>query len=103
MFMNADEWASSEEGAGIDTVTLMRLATKCNRQISGFRDSNSIYGLLMAVYHCDYDDAERFIIKNKIKLTHDLKKSNDSMVSHMIEYLKEEKNYDIVGGKKIEM
>ena len=48
----------------------------------------------MAVSHCGDDDAENFIINNNIKLSKQMSKSNDSMISVMIEYFLE-KEYNL--------
>lgn len=91
----AEEWVTSEESGGSDIVTLMKLAKKHNKKIQGYRESNTVYCLLMAVKHCRDTDAENFIIKNKIKLTKKLKKSNDGLIDDMIDYFKEEREYDL--------
>ena len=86
LFDHAEDWATSEESAGYDMVVMLELAKKFDKHITGFDKTNVIYSLLMAVYHCENEDAENFIIENEVKLTKDLYKSRDGMISDMVEY-----------------
>lgn len=94
----AEEWASSEESRGYDMDTLLKLADKHDKKIKGYRNSRAIFGLLMAVGHCSCDLAEQFVIDNNIKLTEDLIDSDDALIDDMIEFFKEERSYNLVGG-----
>jgi hypothetical protein len=98
LFQHAEDWASSEEDAGYDIVTMIKLADAHKRVLTGFTKYNVIYALLMAVYHCNNERAEELIIKKKIRLTKSLAEDNDAMISDMIEYFKD-KEYDILPKK----
>lgn len=95
MFSYADDWASCEEDAGRDIIKLLDLAKKNKRQITEYRTHDPVYCLLMAVYDRRNKDAEKFIIKKKIKLTDKMINSRDGMIASMIEYFSE-KNYDLL-------
>lgn len=90
----AENWVSSEEEAGYNIIEFMELAEKYNKNITGYNDVSGVYSLLMAVYHCNYEKAEKFIIDKKIKLP-DGMEFEDAMIGDMIEYF-EEKGYDLV-------
>jgi hypothetical protein len=75
--------------------TLLILADKHNKKIKGYRNSSSIYGLLVAVQHCRSKLAEQFIVDNKIKLTAKLLERDD-WIGDLGECFQEEYSYDLV-------
>jgi len=99
LLQHAEDWATSEEDAGCDIVKIMELAATYDRNITGFADDRVVYSLLMAVQHCENDNAENFIIDNDIKLSKHLSKSNDGLISDMIEYFNREREYNLLPKK----
>uniref|UniRef100_A0A6C0CAD3 Uncharacterized protein n=1 Tax=viral metagenome TaxID=1070528 RepID=A0A6C0CAD3_9ZZZZ len=98
LFEYAEEWASSEESCGCNMEILLNLADKHEKKIKGYRNSDTIFALLMAVGHCRSKLAEDFIIDNKIKWTYD---SDDALIDDMVEYFEEERSYDLMRGKML--
>jgi len=90
-----EEWVSCEEDAGISIVKLLDLARKHNKQITEYTSDNVTYCLLMAVHHCQNKYAENFIIGKKIKLSKKMAKSEEAVVSDMIEYF-DERGYNLI-------
>lgn len=96
LFTHQEEWAMCEEDSGYNIVTLMEFAKKHGKKIRKYRTSRIVYCLLMAVSHCQDADAEKFIIKHKIKLTTALEKDgDDGMISEMTDYFEEEHGYNL--------
>lgn len=91
VFKHAEDYACSEEDAGFSMCKLIDLSKKYNKRLTGLKCTTSMYSLLMAVQASSCIEAEEIIIKRKLKLTNDLKKSNDGLISDMISYFKKKK------------
>lgn len=95
IFQHAEIWTTDESQAGYDMVKIMEIANKYYGKITGYDKTNVVYALLMAVYHCNNDDAEKFIIEHFVKLTPELRESDDGMIGDMVDYFKNI-GYDLI-------
>lgn len=96
LFQHAEDWAADAEEAGCDIITLIELAEKYEKNITGYTTDNAVYALLMAVY-CFYNDkAEKFIIDKNIKLSKKMCGSKKAMIIEMINFFRNKKKYNLI-------
>ena len=98
LFQHAEDWVTSEEYAGYDTIKIHELSIRNKRNITGYNCQNSIYGLMMAIrvgQTRSREIIEKFIIDHNIKLIKGSHYEDDAMIRGVIEYLKE-KQYNLL-------
>lgn len=110
ILQHADDWTSSEEQAGYDFIKILHFSNKVNKKITGLNDMNTLFGILMAVLHCDNDETipkgslvafseiEKFVLDNNVKMPKSMFEHNGSYDSNMfdIDDWFKQKNYNII-------
>lgn len=98
IIQHAEDWTSFEEQAGIDFVKMLKFSNKMNKKLTGLNHVNTLYGILIAILHCEDSDTEKFVLDNNIKMPKKMFESDgyyDSNMYDIIDLFKE-KNYDII-------
>jgi hypothetical protein len=68
IIQHSDDWTESYEQAGVDFSRLLHFAIKNRRTITGLEHELTQFGILIAIFHCDDIQTERFVINNNIKI-----------------------------------